>query len=191
MINQVIICQNRGHLCHHALRRIDNSAIRAIFNLTSAETKSSFQPRKCKSHHQSARRDDPLGFTADKATQTHTAIFRLLGRVIVCFLSLQLLTALICAPCMHGMVDGRRTKTAWENNRTLLSRGTMRALACRKSNLPSCSRPRRAGLCGYSRCSPSSLGLGKEACRSGRCSRRIWGGFCAHSMQNSCIHIHE
>lgn len=56
--------------------------------------------------------------------------------------------------------------------------------------LPSCIRPRRAGLCGCSPCSPAAGGLGRGACRSGRWTRPIWGGFCAHSMQNSCIHTH-
>lgn len=51
---------------------------------------------------------------------------------------------------------------------------------------PFCSPLQHAEL----RCSPGAPTLWTGAyCRSGKWSRQFWGGFCAHSVQNSCIHI--
>lgn len=51
---------------------------------------------------------------------------------------------------------------------------------------PFCSPLRHA----KPRCSPGAPTLWTGAyCRSGKWSRQFWGGFCAHSVQNSCIHI--
>lgn len=51
---------------------------------------------------------------------------------------------------------------------------------------PFCSPLRHAEL----RCSPGAPALWTGAyCRSGKWSRQFWGGFCAHLVQNSCIHI--
>lgn len=61
---------------------------------------------------------------------------------------------------------------------------------------PSCSRPGLVGFFGRFRsrcpCAPNPRSAA-EACWSGR-SRSgwtDWGAFCAHSVQNSCIHIHQ
>lgn len=72
-------------------------------------------------------------FTVDKAMQMHKAIFRLPDRATVFFL--QLLTAVACASCMHGIVDRPGTKKGWDNKGALLNRGTMQGLMCRKPTI--------------------------------------------------------
>lgn len=63
-------------------------------------------------------------------------------------------------------------------------------------HLPSCNRPGLVGFCGRSRsrcpCAPNP-GSAAGACWSGRLRSGWtgWGAFCAHSVQNSCIHIHQ
>lgn len=56
---------------------------------------------------------------------------------------------------------------------------------------PSCSRPRLAVLCECSRYSPASPGPSEKPSRSEKCLLRIWGGFFARSVQNTCIRIHD